>query len=143
MDIGALVGCTACMMSPNTGVLGNASFEKSGWNGNPAVTADNRRIVVQKDWNGWRTATVRLADLENVHWFQPSGAPRPLIHAYVRCTSLESGDLTHECDSTSGPHHLLVCVLKSHICPAVCEELSLRASNADGSAVPVSAAGRC
>jgi hypothetical protein len=143
MDLRALVRCTGCMMSPNTGVLGNGSLEKSGWNQNHPVSADDTRIVVQKDWNGWRTATARLADLENVHWFQPSGAPRPLIHAYVRCTNLQSGDLTHDCHSTSGPHPLLVCVLKSHTCPAVFEELSLRASSADRSVAPAPSAGRC
>jgi hypothetical protein len=131
------------MMSPNTGVLGNRSLEKSGWDRNHPVSADDTQIVVQKEWNGWRTATARLSDLENVHWFQPSGAPRPLIHAYIRCSSLQSGPLAHDCHASSGAVHLLVCVLKSHTAPAVFQELSVRASTADSSDMPSRPGGLC
>lgn len=87
------------------------------------------QIVVQRDWYGWRTAMVDIDDLTNIHWFQPNGAPRALIHAYVPCTRLHSGDIPHDCNLTPAPHLLLVCVLKSHTAPSVFEGL---ASQADG-----------
>ena len=85
-------------------------------------------VVVQDEWNGWRTAMVPLADLEDVRWLQPSGAPRPLIHAHVSCSKLHPGDLRHTCDGAA-PHAVLVCVLKSHTAPHVFEELARRASS--------------
>ena len=44
---------------------------------------DNPLIRVQSEWNGWRHAEVHLRDLQNVHWFQPGPAPRPLLHGYI------------------------------------------------------------
>ena len=90
-------------------------------------------VVVQDAWNGWRTAMVMLDDLEDVHWFQPNGAPRPLIHAYVRCTKVQSGNLRHVCEGSAGPHLLLVCVLRSHSAQQVFDELARRASTSEGS----------
>jgi hypothetical protein len=80
---------------------------------------ERAEIAVQREWNGWRTAMVRVTDLQDIHWLQPNGAPRPLIHAYVSCTKIQSGDISHDCHSTSPPHSLLVCVLKSHAAPCV------------------------
>ena len=85
---------------------------------------DRTAVVVQRDRKDWRTAMVRALDLQEIHWFQPTGAPRPLIHAVVQCTKLLSGELPHECDQSSAPHHLLVCLLKCHTAPAVFEELA-------------------
>ena len=84
-------------------------------------------VVVQREWNGWRTALARVSDLEDVHWRQPTGAPRPLVHAYVPCVNLQSGNILHECDPATAPHHLLVCVLKSHTAADVFEALTRRA----------------
>jgi hypothetical protein len=96
-------------------------------NGQPS--ADHRTlVVVQPEWNGWRTAVARMVDLEDIHWFQPKGAIRPLIHAYVRCTTLLSGDIPHECSSTGIPHRLHVCILKRHTSTWVFEMLSRLAS---------------
>jgi hypothetical protein len=61
-------------------------------------------VVVQRYWSDWRTAMVRLADLENIHWSQPSGAPRPLIHASVCCDKIVSGEIAHECHLMPCPH---------------------------------------
>ena len=47
-------------------------------------------IRVQSDWNAWRTAEVRLGDLQNIHWRQPRGAPSPLVHGHVSCSSIVS-----------------------------------------------------
>jgi hypothetical protein len=90
---------------------------------------------VQCEWDGWRTAEVRLADLQNIHWLQPERAPRPLVHGYVSCRCV-AGGLSHECDRTKGPHTLLVCVLKKHVVPSVYAEIARRAdaSGCSGSA---------
>jgi len=68
-------------------------------------------VPVRCAWNAWRTAEVRLTDLHDIHWFQPPGAPRPLVHAYVDCTKTH-GEITHDCRTTPPPHRLLVCVIK-------------------------------
>ena len=88
-------------------------------------------VFVQPEWNSWRTALVQLADLENVHWLQPSGAPSRLLHAYVACTKLQSGNMAHECDGRSAPHRLLVCILKKHTMPGIFDALSCAADAAD------------
>jgi hypothetical protein len=85
---------------------------------------DNRTVVVQRDWNGWRTATVLMEDLQDVHWFQPRGAPRPLIHAHVCCSKILSGEIPHDCAPTPVPHRVRVCVLKSHTAQRVFEKLA-------------------
>ena len=71
-----------------------------------------------------------LTDLHDIHWHQPPGAPRPLIHAYLSCSKLQSGNLLHDCEPMSAPHQLLVCLLKSHTAPWVFEDLARRASEA-------------
>ena len=84
-------------------------------------------VVVQRDWNGWRKAMAPLSMLEGVHWRQPQGAPRPLVHAYVHCNTFVSGDVAHEC--TEGiAHRLLVCVLKCHTAPSVYDQLVAQAN---------------
>ena len=79
---------------------------------------DDLLVCVQCEWDGWRTAEVRLVDLQNLHWLQPERAPRPLVHGYVSCACIIAGGLSHECDRTEGPHTLLVCVLKKHVVPS-------------------------
>jgi len=87
-------------------------------------------VVVQAGWTDWRTAMVRVRDLGDVHWSQPSGAPRPLIHAFVYCNTLIVGEIAHECHLTPQPHCLAVCVLKRHTSPSVFGELADRADDA-------------
>lgn len=86
-------------------------------------------ICVQGAWNGWRTAEVRLGDLEHVHWLQPERAPRQLLHGYISCMKVVSGDVQHECAGTPGPHRLLVCVLKHHNTAGLYAEVARRASD--------------
>ena len=83
-------------------------------------------VLVQRDWNGWRKALTPLSALEDVHWRRPAGAPRPLVHAYVRCSDLMSGEVPHECHGDT-THRLLVCVLRQHTLPSVFSELVTRA----------------
>ena len=88
---------------------------------------DEALICVQREWTDWRTAEVRLGDLRGLHWFQPSRAPRELLHGYVACDKVTSGELPHDC-AARGQHPLLVCVLRSHTLPTVYSELVRRAS---------------
>jgi hypothetical protein len=86
-------------------------------------------ICVQGAWNGWKTAEVRLADLEAVHWLQPERAPRQMVHGYISCMNLLSGDIPHECQGTPGPHRLLVCVIKHHNTATAYAEVARRADH--------------
>ena len=65
-------------------------------------------VQVHQEWHGWRVGYVRVADLEHVHWYQPPGAPRPLLHAYVDADKLLAGDVPR--DPNMG--RLLICLLK-------------------------------
>ena len=80
-------------------------------------------VRIHPEWDGWRSAEVRLADLENIHWLQPAGAPRALLHGFVRCTDIVTGGIPHDCEPGSRPHRLLVCVLKRHAIPTTYEWL--------------------
>ena len=89
--------------------------------------AEETLVCVQREWNGWQTAEVRLSDLHNIHWFQPDHAPRPLVHGYVSCASFGADALPHNCERSAGPHTLLVCVIKHHIAPSIYAEVARRA----------------
>ncbi len=90
---------------------------------------DDQLIRVQSEWNGWRNAEVRLGDLCDLHWLRPPRAPRPLVHGYMCCSNIITGDVPHDCDRTSAPHRLLVCILKSHTIPSVYAALARRADD--------------
>jgi hypothetical protein len=91
------------------------------------VNIDTSRIFVEQSWDGWRIAEVRLADVHDVHWRQPNGAPRPLVHGYISCASILAGSLPHDCERTGGQHRLLVCVLKKHCAPSAYAVIAQRA----------------
>jgi hypothetical protein len=86
-------------------------------------TIDDRLIEVRGAWNAWRTAEVPVGSLVDVHWAQPAGAPRPMVHAYTFCSDIVTGDIPHDCASTPGTHRLLVCVLKRSVSPPIYAEL--------------------
>jgi hypothetical protein len=90
------------------------------------VPIDDTLIRVHCTWNGCRTAEVRLGDLQQLHWFQPQGAPRPILHGSIQCTSIVTGDIPHGCN-LDAVHRLLVCVLKRHALPLPYSELARRA----------------
>lgn len=87
---------------------------------------DDQLVVVRAEWNGWRSAHVRVADLEDIHWWRPVGAPRPLIHAFLSCRSVVTGDLSHSCDAKT-THRLQICILKCQVAACVFQELVARA----------------
>lgn len=89
---------------------------------------DDVIIRVHSNWDAWQTGAVRVGDLEEVHWFQPARAPRVMLHGYVSCDCLVGGGCLHECDRTSAPHRLRVCVVKRHATAPVYAELVRRAA---------------
>ena len=89
------------------------------------MSENGTAVRVQAAWNAWQSAEVRLDDLRNIHWLQPAGAPRPLLHAYVLSTNVANGNMPR-CKGVA--RRLLVCVLKSHTIPSVYRELSRRAA---------------
>jgi len=103
----------------------------------PISHLNDAMVSVQSDWNGWRTAMARVGDLDDVHWRQPPGAPRPLIHAIISCDRFHSGELDHQCGLTGAPHRLLVCILKSHTALPIFEQLCARADSADTASLRV------
>src|SRR5262245_7574852 len=107
------LGCTGRMVDKETGV----------------VTADPNALVrVHSRWDGWQTVEVRLADLDEIHWFQPDPPPHPLLHAYVSSGRFApAGTMLHDGDSRSAPNRQRVCVLKRHTIPGLYAALADRA----------------
>jgi hypothetical protein len=93
-------------------------------------------IRVYRSWDGWQNAEVRVGHIKRVHWLQPDRAPHHLLHGFVSCADLISGQIPHECDGASAPHDLLVCVLKRHVVPTTYEEL-VRRADAGRASVPL------
>lgn len=114
------LGCTGRMEDKETGV----------------VTADPNALVrVHSRWDGWQTVEVRLADLDDIHWFQPERAPHPLLHAYVSSGRFAAAEtMRHDDDSRSAPNRQRVCVLKRHTIPGLYAALADRAHDQRASA---------
>ena len=91
-------------------------------------TTDIRNISVRLHWDSWQAVNVAVEDLEEIHWAQPSGGPRELLHGYVSCARISPGALPHDCKPSDGPHKLLVCILKGHTPAIVYAELECRAA---------------
>lgn len=87
-------------------------------------------VRVQSDWKDWRTVEVRLRDMTGLHWSQPAGAPHALLHGYIPCTGIVSGELPHSCSESAPPHRLLVCALKRRTPPAIYAVMALQADAA-------------
>jgi hypothetical protein len=82
-------------------------------------------VPVREGWREWRSAEVPLGDLEGVHWHQPPGALRPIVHAFVPCSRVR-GLFPHRC-AEKGTRRLRVCVLKHSVGPSLYAELTRRA----------------
>ena len=127
MDVGSDPRSTESMRS-SVPPLSRASTVQSPRLLPEASVCPDLLVVVQSEWNGWQKAMAPLSALEEVHWHQPAGAPRPLIHAYTTCHALVSGSVPHDCAGAGQPHRLLVCVLKSHTAPVAFQHLVARAT---------------
>ena len=88
---------------------------------------DEFAIAVTGRWDDWRSVMVRVEDLTDVHWHQPTRAPRPLIHAYVVCRGTGTDVPVHSCEAGAAPHRLRVCILKCHTLRPVYADLVRRA----------------
>jgi hypothetical protein len=88
-------------------------------------------VTVQREWNGWRTSRVKLRELRDIHWFQPAGAPRPLIHACVAAPAMTPRDASHQ-DGATAAEVVRVCVLKRHVAAHVFQELARCAQGSRG-----------
>jgi hypothetical protein len=55
------------------------------------------------------------------------------VHAYIACGEI-IGEPTHVCDAARTPHHVRVCVLKSHNIPSVYTALARRADQPSAAA---------
>jgi hypothetical protein len=84
-------------------------------------------ISITAPWDHWQSAQIRLNAFGEPHWWQPTGAPKPLLHGYVSCADIVSGTPMHACDPLSAPHRLHVCVLKRHNVPSIYAALAARA----------------
>lgn len=91
----------------------------------PLQTATLIRVYDQ--WNGWHSAEIRIEDFTGVHWFQPPGAPHRMLHGFILCTNLVTGNIPHDCDGGPGSHRLTVCVLKKQTASTAFAELVRRA----------------
>lgn len=92
--------------------------------GEPAMTT----VFVRRQWNDYRIAEVRPEDLRDPHWRMSSGgvgkrSPRPVLHARMLCTAVQSGELAHSCEHGPPPHDILVCIVKKDNTRAVYAEL--------------------
>jgi len=95
-----------------------------------AAISSDTVVCVQGRWDDWKTAEVRLRNLQDVHWSQPSGAPRSLVHGYILCSDIIAGEVAHACAGGGAlPHRLRVCVLKRHSAPTVYAEIARRADD--------------
>jgi hypothetical protein len=115
-------------MLPGAGAAGDSKANERVRDRELSIQIDDgAKVAVRREWNGWRTTMVRVRDLDNVHWFQPAHAPRPLIHADVSCATFLAGGSPQDCPLTPHPHSLRVCLLKCHTPPGVYEELARHA----------------
>src|SRR5689334_7458473 len=92
---------------------------RGGRSGGVMKRYDDISIGLHASWNHGQAASARFADLRDVHWHQPPGAPHALVHGYVSCADNVSGNIPHACDPITAPHNLHVCVLKRHTIPEV------------------------
>jgi hypothetical protein len=96
----------------------------------PITISEDTRVSVQREWDGWQSADVRVGDLEDLHWWQPPRAPRPMLHAYI--TSAKLVDSAWRAASADSAARLLVCVLKSHTPPDTYIALASRSARWPG-----------
>lgn len=75
------------------------------------------QVVVRRHWNDWRAATVPFDELEGFCWDNVSGgvmsrSPRPMVYAYMLCSSIPDGvEFGHSCAHGPGPHRIKVVVV--------------------------------
>lgn len=74
-------------------------------------------VTVRRQWNDWRLASVKIEDIDGLHFSDMSGgvrgrSPRPFLHGYIACDAIVDGEVAHSCRHGRGPHWIKVCVVK-------------------------------
>ena len=99
----------------------NAGSTPSSNKSLPVSDAGEIFVWVRRNWNDHRIGKVRLSDLSGFHWSQFAGgqisgfgrvAPRPFLHAYMLCTQIVEGEISHTCRHGPPPHRIKVCMTK-------------------------------
>ena len=83
-------------------------------------------VAAQLAWNAWKSISLPLEDLEAPHWYQPKGAPRPIMHAYVRASRLPRQLLQEAAELSTPPEKVRVCILKCRTMAQAYDELLAR-----------------
>jgi hypothetical protein len=91
---------------------------------------DDSLVAVRGRWDEWRTAQVSMSQLHDLFWMQPSGTARPILHAYVSCDDVVTGEIPHRCGDGTARHRLLVCVLRKDVTPSMHATLERLATSA-------------
>jgi hypothetical protein len=76
-----------------------------------ALFASTPSVAAQRAWNAWKSILISIDELESPHFHQPPGAPRPIMHAWVRA-SRAPRQLLQDAELSSPPEMIRVCVLK-------------------------------
>jgi len=89
-------------------------------------------VTVRRQWNDWRTATLRVEDLYDLHFTSFSGgisvaSPRPFLHGYCSCHAFIDGEVAHSCIHGSAPHWIKVCVVQMDNSKAAYKRLAAKA----------------
>jgi hypothetical protein len=92
-------------------------------------------VNVRRQWDDWRSGTVRLQDLSGFHLSDQSGgvmrrAPRKFVHAYMSCEALVEGEIGHSCRHGPPPHTIKVCITKGDNNAITYDQIRLIADNA-------------
>jgi len=79
---------------------------------------DQVTVNVRRQWNGHRSATFRIDDLDDWRWDTISGgvnavAPQPFVHAYGWCNGMIDGEIAHSGTHGPCPHRIKVCLTRN------------------------------
>lgn len=94
-------------------------------------------VWVRRHWCDQLRAEYRLADLTGLHWSDNSDgytrrSPNPMVHGYVMCHKMVSGDILHSClHETWPPHRIKVCVVAKDNTKALMMRLKVKATEND------------
>jgi hypothetical protein len=94
-------------------------------------------VWVRRHWCDQLHAEYRLVDLTGLHWSDNSDgyarrSPNPMVHGYVMCHQMISGDALHPClDGQWPPHRIKVCVVAKDNPKALMVRLKARATEND------------
>ena len=91
-------------------------------------------VTVRRHWNDYRSATLRLELLHDLHFSDMSGgvharSPRPFLRGYCSCDAFIDGKVAHSCRHGRGPHWIKVCVVQKDNSKSLYARLAASAKN--------------